>query len=106
MILPLFLCLGFAWTVSDGLHDSDGALAVYAPAELPARTVESFRFIGAATTLREVTARLGAPDQDRGSGLFVSVYRLADGSEVLIGSADGAQVLYVRHGRAVLFERR
>ena len=70
------------------------------------RTVESFRFIGAATTIQDVAARLGAADRDVGSGLYVYAYRLADGRDVLIGSADGSRIIYVRHGQDILLERR
>ena len=74
-------------------------------AQVP-RSIESFRFIGSETTLQEVTAKLGAPDRDVGSGLYVYAYRLSDGTDVLIGSADGSHILYVRHGPEVLFEKR
>ena len=53
----------------------------------------------------QVTSKLGNPDRDVGSGLYVYAYRLNDGSDVLIGSADGSSILYVRHGTKVLFER-
>jgi hypothetical protein len=69
------------------------------------RTVESFRFIGAATTLQDVTARFGAPDRDVGSGIYIYAYRLTDGSDVLVGSADGSHILYVRHGQDILFQK-
>jgi hypothetical protein len=74
--------------------------------EPPSRSVESFRFIGSSITMQQVRAKLGAPDQDVGSGLYVYVYRLNDGSDVLIGSPDGSRILYVRHGTTVLFEQR
>ena len=69
------------------------------------RSIESFRFIGSETTMQQLTAKLGDPDRDIGSGLYVYAYRLSDGSDVLIGSADGSRILYVRHGTKVLFER-
>ena len=75
-------------------------------ARLSARTVDSFRFIGPATRVRDVTAKLGSPDRDVGSGIFIYTYRLTDGSEVVIGSADGSRLLYVKHGQDVLFEGR
>jgi hypothetical protein len=85
----------------------DGTSTVATSAvERSSRTVDSFHFIGAATTLQDVTARLGAPDRDVGSGIYIYAYRLSDGSDVLIGSADGSHILYVRHGQDILFERR
>jgi len=56
--------------------------------------------------MQQVNTKLGAPDRDVGSGLYVYLYRLRDGSDVLIGSADGSHILYVRHGTDVLFEKR
>ena len=53
----------------------------------------------------QVTSKLGDPDRDVGSGLHVYSYRLTDGSDVLIGSADGSRILYVRHGSEALFEK-
>jgi hypothetical protein len=70
------------------------------------RKVDSFRFIGAATTLKDVTIKLGAPDRDIGSGIYIYQYRLSDGSNVFIGSADGSHILYVIHGQHILFKRR
>jgi hypothetical protein len=69
------------------------------------RSIESFRFVGSETTMLQVTSKLGNPDRDVGSGLHIYSYRLGDGSDVLIGSADGSRILYVRHGSKVLFER-
>jgi hypothetical protein len=69
------------------------------------RTVESFRFIGATTTLQDVAARFGPPDRDVGSGIYIYAYRLTDGSDVLVGSADGSHILYAKHGQDVLFQK-
>lgn len=79
-------------------------LAVCLPEAPP--SLDSFRFIGAQTTMQEVTARLGKPDRDTGSGLHVYMYRLSDGTAVLIGSSDGSAIMYVRHGGEVLFPRK
>ena|SRR5674476_33524 len=70
------------------------------------RTLDSFRFIGATTTIRDVTARFGSPDMDVGYGQHSYGYRLSDGSFVLVGFADPSQVLSVRHGEQILFERK
>jgi hypothetical protein len=87
-------------------HRSEAPAPTVAAGAPSSRTVESFRFIDAATTLHDVTARVGAPDRDIGSGIYIYAYRLADGSDVLVGSADNSHILYVRHGQDVLFERR
>jgi hypothetical protein len=62
--------------------------------------------------VQDVIARLGAPDRDVGSGIYILEYRLRDGSHVWIGSPNNSQIIYVRHGAAsigegeVLYERR
>jgi len=56
--------------------------------------------------MHEVIAKLGKPDRDVGSGLYVYAYRLNDGTDVLIGSSDGSGILYVRHGTEVLFQKK
>jgi hypothetical protein len=70
------------------------------------RTLDSFRFIGATTTIQDVTTRFGSPDLDIGYGQHSYGYRLSDGSFVLVGFVDPAQVLSVRHGEQILFERK
>ena len=87
-------------------HRSDAPASTVSVGVPSSQTVESFRFIGAATTVQDLTGRLGTADRDIGSGIYVYAYRLADGSEVLVGSADGSHILYVRHGQDILFERR
>jgi hypothetical protein len=69
-------------------------------------SIESFRFIGPETTIQQVIRALGMPDREIGSGIYIYAYRLSDGSGVLIGSTDGSRILYVRHDREVLFEKR
>ncbi len=54
--------------------------------------------------MEQVTTKLGAPDRDIGSGIYVYAYHLPDGPDVLIGSTDGSHIVYVRHGAQVLFD--
>jgi hypothetical protein len=56
--------------------------------------------------MQDVIGRVGPPDKDIGSGIHVYVYRLLDGSEILVGSSDGASILYVRRGDAVIYQRK
>ena len=70
------------------------------------RSIEAFKEIGHSTSLRDVERRFGPPNSDIGSGLFIYVYRLPDGSDVRIGASDPNKILYVRHGTNALFERR
>jgi hypothetical protein len=55
-------------------------------------------FIDATTTMQQVFAQVGPPDGDVGSGIYIFVYRLSDGSSIFIGSADPSHVMYVDHG--------
>jgi hypothetical protein len=70
------------------------------------RTPDSFRFVGATTTVQDVVTRFGKPDLDVGYGQQGYGYRLSDGSFVIIGFADPSQILYVRHGQEILYERK
>jgi PBP1b-binding outer membrane lipoprotein LpoB len=63
-----------------------------------ARTIDSFRKITPAMTMRDVVSFCGLPDSDIGSGLFVFKYKLSDGSVVLIGTGDLKHLIYVTHG--------
>jgi hypothetical protein len=68
--------------------------------------IEEFAFIEQDTTIPQVFGRLGAPSRDIGSGIHIYEYLLEDGSSVIIGSPDASVILYVRHGDAVLFQRK
>ena len=67
-------------------------------ATVGSRSVDSFRFIGPATTMQQVFEAVGREDRDVGSGIYIYDYRLSDGSHIWIGSADGSHILYVKHG--------
>ena len=82
-----------------GCSKTEPATTSFAP-----RSVEAFKQIGASTSFRDVERRFGPPDSDIGSGLFIYVYRLPDGSDVKIGASDPNKILYVRHGTNSLFE--
>jgi hypothetical protein len=56
--------------------------------------------------MQQVATKLGMADRDVGSGIYAYAYLLSDGTNVLIGSADGSQILYVRHGTEVLYEKK
>jgi hypothetical protein len=68
-------------------------------------SVDEFRFIDRDTTVPQVFAKLGNPGRDIGSGIHIYEYLLQDGSRVIIGSPDGSDIWYVRHGSAVLFQQ-
>ena len=42
-----------------------------------------------------IVNKFGQPDEDKGSGIHIYVYKLQDGTEVWIGYAD--RIMYARH---------
>ena len=73
--------------------------------QTPPRSLEAFGEIGASMSLADVEHRFGPPDTNAGSGIYIYVYRLPDGSHVSIGASDPNKILYVNHGTNRLFER-
>jgi hypothetical protein len=61
------------------------------------RRIEMFRSLTRTMTMADVVRKCGVPDEDQGSGLYVFVYHLEDGSDVVIGTPDLKQLLYVSH---------
>lgn len=47
--------------------------------------------------MSQVFEALGKPDGERGSGIYIYEYDLADGTRVWIGSGDRSRIMYVRH---------
>ncbi len=70
----------------------------YVPATT--RSIASFRLITDRLSMKQVVEVFGLPDRDIGSGIYIYVYDLADGSHVIIGSPDGKRLLYVIHSLA------
>jgi hypothetical protein len=60
-------------------------------------SLAEFQFDWPRTTVRDVEAKLGKPDRDVGSGIYILEYSLRDGSSVLAGSSDNSQIMYVTH---------
>ena len=46
-------------------------------------------------SISEVEKVLGKPDADIGSGIFILIYKLDDGTSISVGSADGNKILYI-----------
>lgn len=90
------------------LRDLDEQLAriVLGPTELIKLRLQATT---AATTVPDITAALGKPARDIGSGIHIFVYPLPDSAEVHVGSPDATSIMYIRivdHGRAtVLYPR-
>jgi hypothetical protein len=71
------------------------------------RSVESFRFIKAGTTIEEVIAKLGEPNVSGSGGPYnLYIYPLGDGSDVFVGSSEDGKILFVTHGKEILFGNR
>lgn len=54
----------------------------------------AFRAIPRNTSFADVTAWVGEPEADIGSGIHIYVYHLPDGSRALLGFPDEAHLLY------------
>ncbi len=69
------------------------------PPKVPAtaRTIEPFHQLKLGMTRREVIARVGVPDKDVGSGIYIDIYKLSDASTVTLGS--GGPLIYAHHRR-------
>ena len=66
-------------------------------------SVESFRFIDAATTIEQVEAKLGKADFSNAGGFGdIYTYYLNDGTDITIGSTDGT-IQFVTHDKDTLF---
>jgi hypothetical protein len=62
-----------------------------------ARDIEAFRSLRKAMTMVDVVRKCGLPDEHQGSGIYIFVYHLRDGSTVMIGTANLKSLLYARH---------
>ncbi len=59
-------------------------------------TLDDFRALRADMTLQQVHERVGMPRRDVGSGIYILVYELTNGEQILVGSS-GDRVLYDRY---------
>jgi hypothetical protein len=62
-----------------------------------ARDIEAFRSLRSTMTMIDVVRKCGLPDEHQGSGIYIFVYRLRDGSTVNIGTGDLKSLLYAQH---------
>ncbi|HKB37665.1 MAG TPA: hypothetical protein VKD72_14555 [Gemmataceae bacterium] len=61
------------------------------------RKLEDFRALKKSMSYADVVAWAGDADADAGSGIHIMVYKLSDGSRVLVGTPDLQKVLYIKH---------
>ncbi len=94
------------------LNDSQPIPEELKPPNAPktARQVTCFRSIKAAFTMTDVVRRCGIPDEHHGSGIFIFLYHMDDGSIVTIGTSDlNRPIMNARHvksGRSVSLLRK
>ena len=62
-----------------------------------AREITPFLSTTRNMTMRDVVSRCGLPDEHQGSGIYIFIYHLNDGSTVAIGTGDLNRLLYVQH---------
>jgi hypothetical protein len=62
-----------------------------------ARNVECFRSFTNNSAMMDVVRKCGIPDEHQGSGIYIFLYDMDDGSLVAIGTADLKKLLYVNH---------
>jgi hypothetical protein len=62
-----------------------------------ARSIETFAQIRVGMSMKQVIAICGLPDADIGSGIYIYVYNLADGSQVLISAANKNNIIAINH---------
>ena len=62
-----------------------------------ARDIEAFRLLRKTMTMVDVVRKCGLPDEHQGSGIYIFVYCLRDGSMIYIGTADLKSLVYVQH---------
>ena len=60
-----------------------------------ARNIEVFKRIKPSMSMQDVVRICGVPDQDIGSGIYIFIYKLDDGTQVWIGTGDLNKLLYV-----------
>jgi hypothetical protein len=60
-----------------------------------ARDVRCFRTFTAKSAMTDVVRKCGVPDEHQGSGIYIFLYDMNDGSVVVIGTADLKRLLYI-----------
>jgi hypothetical protein len=61
------------------------------------------QLLGGVPTYPALTAILGKPDGDLGSGLHIYVFALSDGSKITVATADGQSLFFVDHDKVRLY---
>jgi len=62
-----------------------------------ARNVQCFRAFSESSTVVDVVMKCGIPDEHQGSGIYIFLYDMDDGSLVVVGTGDLKRLLYMNH---------
>lgn len=62
-----------------------------------ARSVQCFRTFSNNSAMADVVRKCGIPDEHQGSGIFIFLYDMEDGSVVAVGTADLKRLMYMDH---------
>jgi hypothetical protein len=62
-----------------------------------ARNVRCFRSFTDNSAMTDVVMKCGIPDEHQGSGIYIFLYDMNDGSVVAVGTSDLKKLLYVTH---------
>lgn len=78
--------------------DSPESIAkpIFPGAPLKAQDIDCFRGFNHWTSVNAVVQKCGSPDEDLGSGVYIFVWRLADGSTVTLNTPDLSRIDYFR----------
>jgi len=61
------------------------------------RDVECYTSFTKSSTMHEVVRKCGIPDEHQGSGIYIFLFDMTDGSVVAVGTADLKHLMYVTH---------
>jgi hypothetical protein len=61
------------------------------------RDVKCYASFATTSTMQEVVRKCGIPDEHQGSGIYIFLYDMSDGSVVAIGTSDLKHLMYVNH---------
>lgn len=69
--------------------------------------IADFNTFDLSTTMTQVHDHVGRPSRIEGSGIYIEVYELADGSEVLIGwsGPKDRPMVYLRHDEKLILPK-
>jgi hypothetical protein len=98
----VFIILGYFWLniiQIAPLLENKSHQTVVMPAKTPAtaRSIEPFHKIKVGMSMQQVIAICGLPDADIGSGIYIYVYNLTDGSQVLISAVNKNRISAINH---------